>query len=93
MVLAFVPSEGCAQINLPGARALFGRNFLYRTDWRVTRRELGVEDVYAELRPEDKAMKVRELAERYGHVAMVGDGVNGAPALAEATVGVVLVVG
>jgi Cd2+/Zn2+-exporting ATPase len=52
--------------------------------------ELGLEDVYAELRPEDKATKVRELAERYGHVAMVGDGVNDAPALAEATVGVAM---
>ena len=52
--------------------------------------ELGIDEVYADLKPEDKAVKVRELSERYGHVAMVGDGVNDAPALAEATVGVAM---
>jgi heavy metal translocating P-type ATPase len=50
----------------------------------------GIDEVYADLKPEDKAAKVRELAKRYGHVAMVGDGVNDAPALAEATVGVAM---
>jgi Cd2+/Zn2+-exporting ATPase len=53
-------------------------------------RELGIDEVYADLKPEDKAVKVRELTARYGHVAMVGDGVNDAPALAEATVGVAM---
>ena len=53
-------------------------------------RELGIDEIYADLKPEDKAVKVRELAQRYGHVAMVGDGVNDAPALAEATVGVAM---
>jgi Cd2+/Zn2+-exporting ATPase len=53
-------------------------------------RELGIDEVYADLKPEDKVTKVRELAEHYGHVAMVGDGVNDAPALAESTVGVAM---
>jgi Cd2+/Zn2+-exporting ATPase len=53
-------------------------------------RELGIDEIYADLKPEDKAVKVRELTARYGHVAMVGDGVNDAPALAEATVGVAM---
>jgi heavy metal translocating P-type ATPase len=53
-------------------------------------RELGIDTVYAGLRPEDKVFRVQELARRYGHVAMVGDGVNDAPALAEATVGVAM---
>lgn len=53
-------------------------------------RELGIDEVYADLKPEDKAVKVRELSGRYRHVAMVGDGVNDAPALAEATVGVAM---
>ena len=46
--------------------------------------EAGVDEFYADLKPEDKVTKVRELAARYGHVAMVGDGINDAPALAAA---------
>lgn len=53
-------------------------------------RELGIDEIYADLKPEDKVTKVRELSQRYGHVAMVGDGVNDAPALAEATVGIAM---
>ncbi|MDQ7064207.1 MAG: cation-translocating P-type ATPase, partial [candidate division KSB1 bacterium] len=53
-------------------------------------RELGLDEVHAELRPEDKAKKVQELRQRYGNVAMVGDGINDAPALAAATVGIAM---
>ncbi len=52
--------------------------------------EVGVDAYYADLLPEDKVTKVEELEEKYGHVAMVGDGVNDAPALAAATVGVAM---
>jgi heavy metal translocating P-type ATPase len=57
---------------------------------RAIAREVGIDDVYADLKPEDKALRVRELSALYGHVVMVGDGVNDAPALAEATVGVAM---
>ncbi len=53
-------------------------------------REVGIDDVYSDLKPEDKVARVRDLSSSYGHVAMVGDGVNDAPALAEATVGVAM---
>lgn len=53
-------------------------------------REVGIDEVHAGLKPEDKATHVRELTARHGHVAMVGDGVNDAPALAEATVGIAM---
>ncbi|MDT0125979.1 heavy metal translocating P-type ATPase [Paenibacillus sp. RRE4] len=49
--------------------------------------ETGVSLVYADLLPEDKVKQVQALREQYGHVLMVGDGVNDAPALAVATVG------
>jgi Cd2+/Zn2+-exporting ATPase len=50
----------------------------------------GVDAVYAELLPEEKATVVRELEAEYGTVAMVGDGINDAPALATATVGIAM---
>lgn len=52
--------------------------------------EAGVDFVFAELLPEDKVKKVQELKERFGKVAMLGDGVNDAPALATATVGIAM---
>ena len=52
--------------------------------------ELGIDEVYAELHPEDKVDRVRRLEAEHGAVAMVGDGVNDGPALAAATVGVAM---
>ena len=57
---------------------------------RAIAADVGIDEVYADLKPEGKSAKVRELSAAYGHVAMVGDGVNDAPALAEATVGVAM---
>ncbi len=48
------------------------------------------DEVRAELLPEDKVAAVRELADRYGTVAMVGDGVNDAPAMASASLGIAM---
>ena len=53
-------------------------------------RDLGVPDVYSELLPEQKLQKVTELIEAGRKVAMLGDGINDAPALTKATVGVAM---
>jgi Cd2+/Zn2+-exporting ATPase/Cu+-exporting ATPase len=52
--------------------------------------EAGIEEVHAGMLPEGKAAKVQELKQRHGTLAMVGDGVNDAPALAASSVGIAM---
>ncbi len=53
-------------------------------------REAGVDEVRAELLPEDKVAAIEELVRRHGQVAMIGDGVNDAPAMARGTLGIAM---
>jgi len=53
-------------------------------------REAGIDIVYAGLLPQEKVEIIRKLKETYGSIAMVGDGVNDAPALAAASVGIAM---
>lgn len=57
---------------------------------RAVGKEVGVDEIRADLLPEDKVRIARELQSRYGAIGMVGDGVNDAPALANATVGIAM---
>jgi Cd2+/Zn2+-exporting ATPase len=52
--------------------------------------QLGIDEYYADLLPEDKVTKLNELKAKYGSVGMVGDGVNDAPALATSDLGIAM---
>lgn len=52
--------------------------------------QVGVDDVFADLMPEDKVTAVKQVQEKYGPTIMVGDGVNDAPALATADIGMAM---
>ncbi|HYK74445.1 MAG TPA: HAD-IC family P-type ATPase, partial [Pseudoneobacillus sp.] len=53
-------------------------------------RKLGVTDIQANLLPEEKLYYIKRMGKEFGKIAMVGDGVNDAPALASATVGIAM---
>jgi len=56
----------------------------------VTAQKIGLADVSANLLPGDKQEAIAALREQFGHVAMVGDGINDAPALASADIGIAM---
>src|SRR5690606_9284298 len=53
-------------------------------------KEIGLTDAFGDLMPEDKVRAVKQLTDKEGKVAMVGDGVNDAPAMVKSTVGIAM---
>lgn len=57
---------------------------------RAIAKTLGIQKIEADLKPVDKIRAIEDIKQKYGPVAMIGDGVNDAPALAKATVGIAM---
>ena len=93
IAIADAPRETSAEA-ISALRELGVRPVMLSGDGRATAErvaaELGIDEVIAEVLPADKAAKVTELQEQGRKVAMVGDGVNDAPALAQADVGIAI---
>jgi len=93
LAAADVPKAAAAdaikQIRAMGARTLLISGDTQRTAEAIAKK-LGIDDVRAEVWPEQKAKIVAELQEQGHRVAMVGDGVNDAPALARADLGIAI---
>ena len=88
------PREGVKQVldrlRLAGMKRIVMLTGDHGTVGAAIGREVGVDEVRSELMPEDKVTAIQALLQEHGRVAMVGDGVNDAPALAQATVGIAM---
>ncbi len=94
VALADTPRAGAKQVLENLHRAGIRKTIMLTGDndrvGRAIADAVGLDEVQAGLLPEDKVKAMEELGQRYGQVAMVGDGVNDAPAMARATVGIAM---
>ncbi len=79
--LDYFNSKGIATVMITGDNALTAS---------AIGEDLGISKIYANVLPEEKQDIVKELKKEYGLVAMIGDGINDAPALVEATLGIAM---
>ncbi len=94
VALADTPREGVKQVLARLHRTGIRKTIMLTGDnervGRAIADAVGLDEVKAGLLPEDKVKAMEELGQRHGRVAMIGDGVNDAPAMARATVGIAM---
>lgn len=94
IAMADRPRDGAADVIDLLKKIGIRQTIMLTGDRRAVANEVGksihVDQVHAELLPQDKLALVKSLRQQYGEIAMVGDGVNDAPALASATVGIAM---
>lgn len=79
--------QGLHRLGIEKTVMLTGDNF---TTGKAIASQLGIAEVHADLLPENKLELIKKLKQDYGSIAMVGDGINDAPALATASVGIAM---
>jgi len=82
-------AAAAAALRAEGLRLVMVTGDNGKTAWEIAK-NVGIEDVIAEVRPDGKVNAVREIRARFGPVAFIGDGINDAPALAAADVGLAI---
>lgn len=82
--------EAIQELHKAGCKTVVMLSGDNRKTVEVIAQQVGIDEVYGDLLPDGKVEKIKEMVSRYKYVGMVGDGINDAPALAQASIGIAM---